>query len=318
MKGNALRSSGVAIQCWLVLWVLLGIAGAEDCKKAREIYARGTALLNYEERLSAFQESARLCPSFAEAHCNHADACENLAALSRDDIGRFNQLLNSAIEGYGKALACNPRLFSAHLGLGDTYRVMGLYEHSEQAYRNALELRPDHPKALAGLEKIRLIKAQDRGGFKTSSYIVGHFRTSSTQGQMGSLMGFQSHTVVKDRLRFDNILFDEWSAELRRGEAMRQLEELGNALASEELSGCEFVVEGHTDNRGDYDRNMRLSWDRAESVKTYLVKRFNINEQRVRAQGFGYTRPRVPNDSQENMLKNRRVEIVFLDQSGVE
>jgi tetratricopeptide (TPR) repeat protein len=92
---------------------------------------------------------------------------------SRDDIGRFNRLLNNAVEGYQRALSLNPKIFSAHLGLGDTYRVMGLFENSDKSYRNALALKPNHPKALAGLEKIRLIKAQDRGGFKTSGDIGG-------------------------------------------------------------------------------------------------------------------------------------------------
>ncbi|MBM4328821.1 MAG: tetratricopeptide repeat protein [Deltaproteobacteria bacterium] len=296
-----------------VVVLALGTAAADDCHKAREVYARGVGLLNYEQRREAFQQAVTLCPSFAEARCNLADALENLAAISRDDVTEMNRLLDRAVSQYREALKYKPDLFAAHLGLGDVCRVMGMNEQAERAYRKALELKPDHPKPLAGLEKIRLIRSLDRGGFKTSTDIVSHVKTSSDKSEVGALMGFANHTVVKDRLRFDNILFNEWSAELTRGEATRQLEEIGKALASRDLSGCNFVVEGHTDNRGDLDRNIKLSWDRAESVKAHLVGNHRIDPVRIRTQGFGYSRPKFGNDTEENRLKNRRVEIMFLE-----
>ena len=126
-------------------------------------------------------------------------------------------------------------------------------------------------------------------------------------------MGFADETVVKDRLRFNNILFDEWSPKLTRPEAVKQLEEVGKALSDPELADSAFVVEGHTDNRGGLDRNMKLSWDRAEAVKGYLIDKFKVDPSRITTQGLGYSRPRFPNDSQEHMLKNRRVELLFVD-----
>ena len=291
----------------------LGTALAADCVKAREVYSKGVETLNFEERAKAFQEAVRLCPSFAEAYCNLADACENLAAMAQRDVVKFNQLLDKAVSAYQESLKCNPNLFAPHLGLGDTYRVMGLYEQAERAYRKALEIKPGHAKALAGLEKIRLIKSQDRGGFKSAQEIVAHFKMSSGGTGAGNLMGFESHTVIKDRLRFDNILFDEWSADLKRGEAVRQLEEIGRVLSSKDVSDHDFVVEGHTDNRGDYDRNMKLSWDRAESVRVYLSAKHGIDPARIRTQGFGFSRPKYSNDTDDDRLKNRRVELLFME-----
>lgn len=72
-------------------------------------------------------------------------------------------------------------------------------------------------------------------------------------------MGFADRTVVKDRLRFDDVLFDEWSSQLNRTEAIEQMQEIGKALASPYLADTDFVVEGHTDDRGGRERNMRLS-----------------------------------------------------------
>lgn len=66
-------------------------------------------------------------------------------------------------------------------------------------------------------------------------------------------------------------------------------------------------IEGHTDNTGDAAKNMDLSQRRANTIKKYLVTK-GIDEKRLTAQGFGDTRPLVPNDSEENKAKNRRVE----------
>ena len=292
------------------------VANATDCDKAKEIYTSGTKLLNYEARARAFREAVTICPSFAEAHVNLADAYENLAKGVKDNPQAFNAFLDKAVSEYLAALKINKNLFPAYLGLGDTYRVMGLYEKSEGAYKKALELKPAHSKATAGLEKINLIKLHDKGGLKTSGDILKHVHVSSTDTGVGRLMGFEGHTAIKDRVTFNNILFNEWSAELNRPETAQQMTEIGKALSSQELANCNFVVEGHTDNRGDEERNMRLSWDRCDSVKSYLTSHFGITEDRIKTQGFGYSRPRVPNDTPENMLKNRRVEILFVERSS--
>lgn len=291
-------------------------ANAGDCDKAKQLYASATKLLSYEARAKAFQEAATLCPDFAEAHVNLADAYENLAMAVKDDPKSFNALLDKAVSEYLAALKINKGLFPAYLGLGDTYRVMGLYEKSEDAYKKALEIKPTHPKASAGFEKIKLITSQDKAGLRTSADILGHLAISTTDTGSGRLMGFEGHTLIKDRITFNNILFDEWSAELNRRETVQQMEEIGRALSSEKLANCNFVVEGHTDNRGGEERNTSLSWDRCNSVKQHLMAHFGISADRIRTQGFGYARPRVANDTPENMQRNRRVEILFVERSG--
>jgi outer membrane protein OmpA-like peptidoglycan-associated protein len=122
--------------------------------------------------------------------------------------------------------------------------------------------------------------------------------------------------VVRDRQRFTNILFDEWSSELKRSETIEQLKELGEALASPDISGLHFVVEGHTDNRGDLERNMELSRARANAVRQYLANNFRVNPGKITVVGFGPNRPRVGNDSAQNRQKNRRVEVLIVDQPG--
>lgn len=71
------------------------------------------------------------------------------------------------------------------------------------------------------------------------------------------------------------------------------------------------VIEGHTDNRGKYEYNIRLSERRAESVKNYLVEKFGIEASRLSTKGYGYTKPVATNATAAGRQKNRRIDAVF-------
>jgi outer membrane protein OmpA-like peptidoglycan-associated protein len=68
------------------------------------------------------------------------------------------------------------------------------------------------------------------------------------------------------------------------------------------------VVEGHADDRGTHEWNQRLSRHRAEAVVDYLVNK-GVRASRLKAVGFGDTRPLVPGTSEEARAQNRRVEV---------
>jgi OOP family OmpA-OmpF porin len=71
------------------------------------------------------------------------------------------------------------------------------------------------------------------------------------------------------------------------------------------------VIEGHTDNVGGYELNMRLSRERAENVAKYLVANFGIDPSRLSAKGYGYTRRIAYNTTPEGRQKNRRIDVVI-------
>lgn len=71
------------------------------------------------------------------------------------------------------------------------------------------------------------------------------------------------------------------------------------------------VIEGHTDNRGSYQYNIDLSERRANSVRNYLIQKFNIEPTRLSTKGYGYTKPIAANMTAEGRQKNRRIEAMI-------
>jgi outer membrane protein OmpA-like peptidoglycan-associated protein len=72
-------------------------------------------------------------------------------------------------------------------------------------------------------------------------------------------------------------------------------------------------IQGHTDSNGDDQHNQVLSEDRANSVRTWLVSH-GVTADRLDAKGYGEKKPLVPNVTEGNRQKNRRVQFIILDQ----
>ncbi|HYG50838.1 MAG TPA: OmpA family protein, partial [Flavobacteriales bacterium] len=64
---------------------------------------------------------------------------------------------------------------------------------------------------------------------------------------------------------------------------------------------------GHTDSDGDDAHNLTLSDNRAKAVMNYLVSK-GVTKERLKAKGYGETKPVVPNDTKEHKAMNRRTE----------
>ncbi len=114
-------------------------------------------------------------------------------------------------------------------------------------------------------------------------------------------------------LRLDgDAVFETGKVALKAG-ALKLLDRLAEIAAT---SPGQIEVEGHTDNvpmrSARYPSNWELSAARAGSAVRYLTGK-GLPAQRLKAIGFGDTRPLVPNDSKENRAKNRRVEFLFVN-----
>lgn len=70
-------------------------------------------------------------------------------------------------------------------------------------------------------------------------------------------------------------------------------------------------IEGHTDSVGSDAVNMKLSQDRANSVREYLIANMGLPESRIESSGFGKNRPITSNETVEGRAQNRRIDVVI-------
>jgi outer membrane protein OmpA-like peptidoglycan-associated protein len=105
-----------------------------------------------------------------------------------------------------------------------------------------------------------------------------------------------------------SVLFVSGKAELLPI-ARRKLDEVAKVL-NDTNSDQQISVEGYTDSQGSDDFNQRLSQDRADAVRSYLVQQ-GVPSQRITAVGKGEASPIASNDTAEGRANNRRVEIVL-------
>jgi len=110
--------------------------------------------------------------------------------------------------------------------------------------------------------------------------------------------------VVADAIR--NLEFDLGKATLR-SKSFATLNRVAALLIQKNFS---LKLAGHTDNTGSAALNMRLSKDRAESVKSYLVSQ-GANASRIEATGYGLEQPIATNKTAAGRQKNRRVEFTL-------
>lgn len=111
----------------------------------------------------------------------------------------------------------------------------------------------------------------------------------------------------------ENVLFESGEADLI-GDALPLLNKVATLL--DNIPNY-VKVEGHTDPRpirtSRFPSNWELSGARASSVVRYFVDEEELDETRFQIAGYADTKPIVPNDSNANMKKNRRVEMIILE-----
>lgn len=134
--------------------------------------------------------------------------------------------------------------------------------------------------------------------------IVGPIRVAAGGRDLYDRLATEGRVATRD------IHFDVNSATIR-AESGDALEEIGTMLR--EHPDLRIRIEGHTDSDGDEAANLALSERRAASVKEWLVKRFQVDADRLETEGFGETKPVSDNDTPVGKQLNRRVELVRLD-----
>ena len=118
-------------------------------------------------------------------------------------------------------------------------------------------------------------------------------------------------TIVKDKPKIDlEINFDYNSADIS-AKSLSSVQALGRALTNPDLKGSTFIVAGHTDAAGGEGYNQDLSERRADSIKKYLVDKFNIASSDLVTVGYGKTKLKDPSNPLADI--NRRVQVANME-----
>jgi OmpA-OmpF porin, OOP family len=112
----------------------------------------------------------------------------------------------------------------------------------------------------------------------------------------------------------DQVQFKTASAEILP--ASDELLQQVSAVLSEHPEIRKVEVQGHTDNRGGKQYNLKLSERRAAAVVKWLVKKGGIDATRLTSHGYGMEEPIADNDTPEGRQKNRRVQFKIVEKAS--
>ena len=146
------------------------------------------------------------------------------------------------------------------------------------------------------------VNAPEGGLQFTTRAILRQISEADGSGDSGS----QLTTFNVDSIRF------EFNSAIATPEGQLQLDAFGEALRDPMLADKRVIVAGHTDDTGEPNYNIELSRKRAEAVKQYFSKNFQVAPERIDTQALGETQPIVANEDDTTRALNRRVEITFL------
>jgi len=200
--------------------------------------------------------------------------------------------------------------------------LLSFAEQSEEKYRDAL----GSLKGAFGVKELRAV-SDDMAQFNTSA-VAKELASKISHDErllLGVIMRIKSLIEDEDIKLKDGIgitadrdgvifsansksIFKSGSAELTDG-AEKILDNVIKVLKDYKLN---LVVRGHTDDRPistpKFPSNWELSAARAAVALDYILNKGGIEVSRAKAVGYADTRPASPNDSDENRLKNQRVE----------
>ncbi len=136
-------------------------------------------------------------------------------------------------------------------------------------------------------------------------FFVRPFKPDSSEAFKDRTKKIYLALLKKDEVvALNDITFETGKADLKP-DSFEELDRLVTLMKDNEKIQVELSA--HTDDTGNDDSNLKLSDRRAKSVMDYLIAK-GVKADRMTSKGYGETQPLVPNDSDENRAKNRRVQ----------
>jgi outer membrane protein OmpA-like peptidoglycan-associated protein len=186
---------------------------------------------------------------------------------------------------------------------------------AEQAKSEALQAKADADAArnAAIAQQQQLATQVDQARMAAADADRLRMKAEQDQAQLRQQLLDQFNTILQTRdtargliVNMSDVLFDTARYTLKPG-AREKLAKVSGIILGH--PGLKIAVEGHTDSVGGDEYNMRLSENRAASVRDFLIAQ-GVPAASVTSQGFGKTMPVADNASAAGRQQNRRVELV--------
>ncbi len=175
-------------------------------------------------------------------------------------------------------------------------RQKKLAEELERQKMTAEELAEQKKKAEDALLKEKELQAQQAKKFKAIQ--------STLKPKEGKVLLDGNNVIV----RLTGLTFGSGKSVIEPkffgilSKAMRIIDSFEN---------CTVAVQGHTDAVGNEKNNLKLSKDRAESVRQYILANSSMTEDRIKSHGFGSSQPVAKNTTNAGRAMNRRIDVVI-------
>lgn len=110
---------------------------------------------------------------------------------------------------------------------------------------------------------------------------------------------------IESKIAFKSLEFESGKADILSS-MHEDLSKLGNFMLDH--PHIDLTISGHTDSEGKPEANLRLSQERADAIKAYLVYEYKVPSSRITAIGYGGSKPIVEEKTDDDRRLNRRVE----------
>lgn len=164
------------------------------------------------------------------------------------------------------------------------------------------------------IDPIEFFQDRNVGNGELEDYVEKMLQKNMTDQERKLAIGGLRHDSMGVRITLAAAtFFPSGSAQLRLP-ALRSLDKVAQILKT---SNQKLIIEGHTDSQQVFDKDIGSNWElaslRATSVVRYLIKYHDIDPKRLAAISYADVKPLVPNTTDENRAKNRRIEILIVN-----
>lgn len=238
--------------------------------------------------------------------CYVSIAAENYEPLV--DTIQMNSITNAEIEKVYKMIPKKVKVVLDVVDIGNNNKVRSKLIFRNRDKNETIEANSDEFVSLRSGSRYEVESASDGYFFGTAEIVVDEL----VAGPDGVFRAKEPILVipiaVNASLVLKGIRFDTNSADLTE-DSQAELRRIIQLM--KDNSRIVVEISAHTDDVGDAAYNLKLSEKRAQSVVDFLLTH-EVNKENLVPVGYGKSRPAVPNDSDENRAKNRRVEMSIL------